>query len=266
MIPAIEAEAETSLAPVGVAGVSLAEAVAYVVVGDPVVDESATPVEGAAGVVAVAGDLVGVVGHALVIVCLGGEKVVGREGVENGLCRVGAGGGDVVRDPVVNEAGEIERIVVKEGSGHRGAIGIADCNAIAEEGPVGIIFSPYCGSENIVAGESVVAQAVIEHGGGEPVPEVGRVGGAGCGWIGEELGVGFRQEGGDVASRKNESILQVDLGHPVRVSDLGGDDRILGIGRLLREVPDLADVGWCHGAKGTVDEAGSRGTGGPVGI
>ena len=118
MIPAIEAEAETSLAPVGVTGVSLAEAVAYVVVDDPVVDETATPVEGAAGVIAVAGDLVGVVGHAVVIVCLGGEKVVGREGAENGLCRVGAGGGDVVRDPVVNKAGEIERIVVKEGNGH----------------------------------------------------------------------------------------------------------------------------------------------------
>ena len=266
MIPAIEAEAETALTPVGVTGVPLAKAVVYVVVDDPVVNERATPVEGTAGVVAVAGDLVGVVGHAFVVVSLGGEKVVGREGIENGLRRVGAGGGDVVRNSVINEAGEIQGFVVKEGSGDGGAAGVIDRDTVADKSAIGVVRSRNGGREDVIVGDCVVPEAVIVHGNGEPVAQIGGIGLAWSIRIAEKLGMGLGEKSRDVASGTNEGILEIHPGDAIRIGDLGSDDGILGIRRLPGSVLDLADIGGCHRAGDAVNSPGGGGTGDPVGI
>ena len=83
VVPTIETKSETAFSSIGIPRVSLSQAITNVVICDSIVDESRTPVKGAAGVIAVAWNLIAVVGYALVVIFLGSEKVIGGEGVEN---------------------------------------------------------------------------------------------------------------------------------------------------------------------------------------
>ena len=157
---AIEAEFEAPLAVSGVAGISLAETVADVVVDLAIVDETAVPVVGASCGISVSIDLVPVVSHRLVKIRGGGEDVVVRNRghrfrrVSVGSSKNRAGVGLVIRDPVVNEVGKVQGRVIGVGNLDVCATGVRGGDTRAHENPVRL-SGHRCGVD-VVAGEGIV--------------------------------------------------------------------------------------------------------------